>query len=132
MTLLRSLGPAIMVLQLAGCGGSQKAPENAQPAAEATPSTEDKVADKEAEAAPESAPKAKEAEPEAAPSGPECKKDDECTIFADCCSCKAVPASKPSPVPCDAVCGESKCEVKGITIANVACDAGKCVIRKGK
>lgn len=114
---------------LTSCGGTQKAPEvtasePGQPAASAiaeSPNSKTEVA-------------AKAAEPEAdaAAAGPECKKDDECTIFADCCTCKAVPASKPLLVPCDSVCGESKCEVKEITIANVACDAGRCVIKKKK
>jgi hypothetical protein len=132
MKLLSSLSTYVVCISLmSACGGSQKAPEasatapsadtQAQP--DVTAPTDTTVA---AAATTESA-KAPAAE---TPSGPECKKDDDCTIFADCCSCKAVPAAKPSPVPCESVCGESKCEVKGITIANVACDAGRCVIKK--
>ncbi len=62
-------------------------------------------------------------------SEPECKKDKDCTIFADCCTCKAVPVAGKPPVPCDAVCGESKCEVKGKTIDNVACVDGRCKVK---
>ena len=50
-------------------------------------------------------------------------------IFADCCTCNAVPAAAKPPVPCDAVCGESKCEVKGKTQDNVACVNGRCKVK---
>lgn len=126
MKLLCVTGLLLTTLVVA-CGGSQKAPESAaaEPAAA------------ESAAAPESAPPTPEvdataqgSETEAAPTGPECSKDDDCTVFTDCCSCKAVASSKPPLTPCESVCGESKCEVKGITIDNVACDAGRCVIKK--
>lgn len=128
MTKLCTLGLVFGCL-LTACGGSQQAPDSAatqavEPTAkEATPN-----ADSEAPKT-ETAPASKaEAEPE--PSGPECKKTEDCTIFADCCTCKAVPASKPPLVPCESVCGESKCEVKGMTIANVACENERCVLKK--
>jgi hypothetical protein len=127
MISLRHTGTLLCALWLVACGGSQKAPDAAAAPSAAVASA---AASEPSAAQPEAAPKAKEPEPEAAPSGPECKKDDDCTVFADCCSCKAVPQAKPSPVPCDSVCGESKCEVKGITIANVACDSGRCTLKK--
>ncbi|HEY5956346.1 MAG TPA: hypothetical protein VIV60_07340 [Polyangiaceae bacterium] len=109
------------------CGGSQRAPDSSTPAlaTAARPTSTERGATSDSAKTP-----VVESAAEATASGPECKKDDDCTIFADCCSCKAVPAAKPSPVPCESVCGESKCEVKGITIVNVACDAGRCVIKK--
>jgi hypothetical protein len=119
----------LSTLWLVNCGGSQKLPDAAQSQPAPTPSVTQAEPDP---AKPEVTAKAKEPEAETASSGPECSKDADCTIFADCCSCKAVPAAKPSPVPCESVCGESKCEVKGITIVNVACDAGRCVIKKNK
>lgn len=66
------------------------------------------------------------AEPEEAAA---CEKDADCTIFADCCSCRAVSAKAPLPPSCDGICGESKCEVKGKTLDNVACVAGHCKLK---
>jgi hypothetical protein len=133
MTSLRHVALLLSTLAIFACGGSQKAPDAAasQSATPASTSASDDAKPKEAEAIA----KPKEAEAASAPKEDDavgCKKDADCTIFADCCACRAVLASKPPPVPCDAVCGESKCEVKGITIDNVACDAGKCVIKKKK
>jgi hypothetical protein len=50
-------------------------------------------------------------------------------IFSDCCTCKAVLAVGTPPVPCDAVCGESKCELKGKTQDNIACVEGHCKLK---
>jgi hypothetical protein len=109
MTLKPSL--LLAVLCLSACGGSKKEP--AAPAIEssATPSASVVADAPKSEATPAPA-----KEPEAS-----CEKDSDCTIFADCCSCRAVGSKDPSPVPCDSVCGESRCEVKGKTIADVAC-----------
>jgi hypothetical protein len=115
---------------LMACSGSQKAP----PDSAATQASESASASSQApaRAEPSEVPPAKDSkvDVEPAPTGPECKKTEDCTIFADCCSCKAVPASKASPVPCESICGESKCEVKGMTIANVACENERCVLKK--
>jgi hypothetical protein len=130
MISIRFTALILLALSFVSCGGSTKAPDAAaQPPASPSAAPEP-IAAKGEKA--EAAPPTPAAEAEAAPTGPECKKDGDCTIFADCCSCKAVPASKPPLVPCDSVCGESKCEVKGITIVNVACDAGRCIIKKNK
>ncbi len=67
---------------------------------------------------------------EVEPTAPECSRDSDCTIFADCCTCKAVPAAEPLPTPCDSVCGESPCDVKRKTIDDVYCDGGRCKLRK--
>src|SRR5512133_404846 len=125
-------GLVVSALLLVACGGSSKAPESA--AAESTQPTTTE-APTPAQDAPQSEAGAKTTETkveEAAPSGPECKKTEDCTIFADCCTCKAIPAAKPLPTPCESVCGsgESKCEVKGMTIANVACENERCVLKK--
>jgi hypothetical protein len=110
---------------LVACGGSQKVPDAAAaPPASAATGAEPVAAAVDAPAKPAAT------EPDVDATG--CKKNEDCSIFADCCSCKAVLASKPSLVPCDSVCGESKCEVKQITLANVSCDAGRCVIKKSK
>jgi hypothetical protein len=133
MTSLRHVALLLSVFALFACGGSQKAPDAAASQPAATPSTSATDEAKPSEAV--AAAKPKETEAASAPKEDDaigCKKDADCTIFADCCACRAVLASKPPPVPCDAVCGESKCEVKGITIDNVACDADKCVIKKKK
>jgi hypothetical protein len=126
MTSLRPAALLLSALGLAACGGSQKSPDAAaaQAAAAASASTEAKPGATAVDAP------AKPAEPNYEAESTGCKKDGDCTIFADCCSCRAVLASKPPPVPCESVCGESKCEVKGITIDNVVCDAGRCVIKK--
>ncbi len=127
MTLLRSAALLLSALGLLACGGSQKAPD----AAASQPAAADSVSSATEPNAPAAeAPAKKPAEPDYAAESTGCKKDSDCTIFADCCSCRAVLASKPPPVPCESVCGESKCEVKGITIDNLACDAGRCVIKK--
>jgi hypothetical protein len=130
MISIRITGLILSALSVASCGGSQKAPDSATPDSATASAAPEPSAAKAENAKPASPTPAAEAEP--TPTGPECKQDGDCTIFADCCSCKAVPAAKPPPVPCDSVCGESKCEVKGITIVNVACDAGRCVIKKKK
>lgn len=127
MILLRPSILMLCALGFFGCGGSQKAPDSAAPST--APETASSAAQTSAPTADES-PAAAAPELEPTPSLPECKKDEDCTIFADCCSCKAVAASKPLLVPCESVCGESKCEVKGMTIANVACDQGRCVLKK--
>lgn len=119
---MRSLFLAILCVT--ACGGSSKEP--AAPATEASAaSNADGQADAPAAAANNDAATATPAlEPEAT-----CEKDADCSIFADCCSCRAVGAKAPSPVPCESVCGESKCEVKGKTIDNVACVAGVCKLK---
>lgn len=110
----------IAILGLVACGGTPKEPS----APESKPSTT---------ASAEPAKEAKQADVASAASAPEpeapCEKDADCTVFADCCSCKAVGAKAPPPTPCDSVCGESKCEVKGKTIDNVACVAGVCKLK---
>lgn len=134
MTKRHLVGILVSALLLAACGGSSKAPESAaSESAEQAPAAGDSKAQEQTPPQAETGSKASEAktEPEAS-TGPECKKVEDCTIFSDCCTCKAVPASKPSPTPCDSICGsgDSKCEVKGMTIANVACENERCVLKK--
>jgi hypothetical protein len=120
----------VTALGLLACGGSAKStPSTATaPATESTaaaPSSESKNVSTKSES-----PKTKAEEESAAESSaPECEKDKDCTIFADCCTCKAIPAAAKLPQPCEAVCGESKCEVKGKTIDNVACVSGRCKVK---
>ena len=119
----------VPALLLAACGGSGKAPDApaaaaSEPAAKAETKPEATDVTTKSES---SKPKAEETAAESAE--PECAKDKDCTIFADCCTCKAVLAAGKPPVPCDSVCGESKCEVKGKTIDNVACVAGHCKLK---
>lgn len=128
MTKFCYLGIAFGCLVMA-CGGSQQAPDSAATQA-VEPSASSTVSSAEADATKTEEAPATKAEVEPAPSGPECKKTEDCTVFADCCTCKAVPASNPPPVPCESICGESKCEVKGMTIANVACENERCVLKK--
>jgi hypothetical protein len=106
------------------CGSSSKSTP-----APAAPAAEPAAASAEAEQKPELGPKPI-AQEEAAPEStePECKKDKDCIIFSDCCTCKAVPLAGKPPVPCDAVCGESKCEVQGKTQDNVSCVSGRCKV----
>jgi hypothetical protein len=112
-----------VALLLSACGGSTK-PTSA-PSADPSAATEASPAP--AASATETAAnekKAAEPEPEAT-----CEKDSDCTIFADCCSCRAVSAKAPLPASCDSVCGESRCEVKGKTIGDVACVSGHCKLK---
>lgn len=106
------------------CGGPGK--EASSPNAEPPPSE----AAAESNAQVSDAAPVVESEAEAEPTTPECSKDSECTIFADCCTCKAVPANKPLPESCESVCGESPCDVRQKTIDDVYCDAGRCKLRK--
>ena len=118
----------VPALLLSACGGSGKATETPATASEPAAKAESKPESTDVTTKSESSkPKAEEAAPES--SEPECSKDKDCTIFADCCTCKAVLAAGKTPVPCDSICGESKCEVKGKTIDNVACVAGHCKLK---
>ncbi len=116
-------------LFVAACGGSGKAPDAPSAASEPSAKAESKPESTDVTTKSESSkPKTEEvAAPES--NEPECKKDKDCTIFADCCTCKAVLAAGKPPVPCDSVCGESRCEVKGKTIDNVACVSGHCKLK---
>ena len=120
----------VPALLLAACGGSSKTPDApATPAGESAAKAEPKPESTDVTTKSETAkPKAQE-QAAAESSEPECSKDKDCTIFADCCTCKAVAAAGKPPVPCDSVCGESKCETKGKTIDNVACVAGHCKLK---
>ena len=115
MNCFRQIWLVVPALLLVGCGGSGKSSET--PAAASEPAAKSES----------SKPKAEEAAPES--TEPECTKDKDCSIFADCCTCKAYPVAGKLPQPCDAVCGESKCEVKGKTIDNVACVSGRCKVK---
>lgn len=116
----------LAILLASACGGSAKpapAPAaNATPEPTVAPSDEPKPGD----LGPK--PIAQE-EPVSESTAPECRTNKDCTIFADCCTCKGVPLAGKPPVPCDAVCGESKCEVKGKTLDNVACVDGRCKLK---
>jgi len=131
MTHSRRFLLAIPLILAAACGGSGKSSET--PAAATAGDTAakadtDKLESTDVTPKSESTkPKAEEAAPES--SEPECKKDKDCMIFSDCCTCKAVLAAGKPPVPCDNVCGESKCELKGKTQDNVACVAGRCKVK---
>jgi hypothetical protein len=117
----------VFILSVVACGGSSKSTPTPASAPAAEPAAETKAEPKPGELGPK--PIAQE-EAATESSEPECKKDKDCTIFADCCTCKAVLAAGKPPVPCDAVCGESKCEVKGKTIDDVACVSGHCKLKK--
>ena len=121
MSCLRTCAGLILVISAIACGGSTKP----APAPTTAPAADEAPTPPAAEAA-KPAPK-EEAAPES--TEPECQKDKDCMIFADCCTCKAVPAAAKPPVPCEAVCGESKCEVKGKTMDNVACVSGRCKVK---
>ncbi len=128
MNCFRQIWLVVPALLLVGCGGSGKSSET--PAAASEPAAKSEVSPESTAAAAKSEsskPKAEEAAPES--TEPECTKDKDCSIFADCCTCKAYPVAGKLPQPCDAVCGESKCEVKGKTIDNVACVSGRCKVK---
>lgn len=127
MSCLRSYCVVVLILSVVACGGSSKSTPAAASAPAAEPAAETKAEPKPGDLVPK--PIAQE-EAATESSEPECKKDKDCTIFADCCTCKAVLAAGKPPVPCDAVCGESKCEVKGKTIDDVACVSGHCKLKK--
>jgi hypothetical protein len=131
MTAYRRFLLVIPMLLAAACGGSGKTSETpaTTPASDTAAPSEAKTEAPDVTAKSESSKsKVKEvAEPES--TEPECTKDKDCTIFADCCTCKAVLAAGKPPVPCDSVCGESKCETKGKTIDNVACVSGRCKLK---
>ncbi len=56
---------------------------------------------------------------------PECTRDEECTLFDDCCRCEGQPLTgRPTP-GCDHQCLQSSCSAHGITQAR--CIAGRCV-----
>jgi hypothetical protein len=123
----------VPALLLAACGGSGKTTESAAsvPAGEAAAKGEAKTEAPDVTPKSES-PQPKAQEPDAVESStPECEKDKDCSIFSDCCTCKAIPAAGKLPQPCDAICGsgDSKCEVKGKTIDNVHCVAGRCKLK---
>ncbi len=120
------MGPVLVVIISAvACGGSSKSTS-----APAAPAAEPAAASADPEPKPELGPKpiAQEAT-ESESTEPECQKDKDCIIFSDCCTCKAVPIAGKPPVPCDSVCGESKCELKGKTQDNVACVDGRCKLK---
>jgi len=120
------------LLLAAACGGSGKTSETPTAAAAGDTAATSEAAKPEATDVTAKSESAKpKAEAEAAPEStePECTKDKDCMIFADCCTCKAVVAAAKPPVPCDAICGESKCETKGKTADNVACVAGRCKVK---
>lgn len=127
MSCLRNCSIVVLFVSAIACGGSSKStPAPASAPAPETPAAAGESDPKPGDIGPK--PLAQE-EAVAESSEPECKKDKDCTIFADCCTCKAVPVAGKPPVPCDAVCGESKCEVKGKTIDNVACVDGRCKVK---
>ncbi len=129
MTTYRQFCLIIPIILASACGGSGKASE--------TPAASGDTAAKTEAAKPESTDvttKSESAKPKAEAAaaedpGPACKKDKDCMIFSDCCTCNAVLAAGKPPVPCDAVCGESKCELKGKTQDNVACVEGHCKVK---
>ena len=127
MSCMRTCSILVLILSAVACGGSGK-PADAPASA---PSAESSAAASSDEAKPAPAEAKAKPQEEAAPEStePECTKDKDCMIFADCCTCKAVPAAAKPPVPCEAVCGESKCEVKGKTMDNVACVSGRCKVK---
>ncbi len=56
---------------------------------------------------------------------PECTRDEECTLFDDCCRCEGQPrAGRPTP-SCDQQCLQSSCSARRITQAR--CIVGRCV-----
>lgn len=116
----KPIGLVLLFLSVA-CGST---PNNAatplpgsSPNADPTPSST-------AQAEPPVSSAASKPEPEAV-----CEKDSDCTIFADCCACRAVSSKAPLPPSCEGICGESKCEVKGKTLDDVACVAGHCKLK---
>ncbi len=129
MTIHRQFLLALPLLLVAACGGSGKSSETpaATPAGDTAAKTE--TTKPESTDVTTKSESAKPKEEAAAEPEPECKKDKDCMIFSDCCTCKAVLAAGKPPVPCDAVCGESKCEVKGKTQDNVACVEGHCKVK---
>ena len=127
MSCLRSYSVVVLILAAVACGGSSKSTPTPASAPAAEPAAEAKAEPKPGDLSPK--PIAQE-EAATESSEPECKKDKDCTIFADCCTCKAVLAAGKPPVPCDAVFGELRCEVKGKTIDDVACVSGHCKLKK--
>jgi hypothetical protein len=112
----------IMVLFFSACGGTPKEPAQTLPETDSKSVSEPKPEAEE--------PKAKDSKPESQPEpDATCEKDSDCTIFTDCCTCRAVSQKSPLPPSCEGICGESKCEVKGKTIADVACISGKCKLK---
>jgi len=129
MTLARLCVLSLPLVLATACGGSGKSSES--PAAATAGDTAAKAEAPKLEAT-DVTPKSESSKPKqeaTESSGPECKKDKDCMIFSDCCTCKAVLAADKPPVPCEDVCGEFKCEVKGKTADNVACVAGHCKIK---
>jgi len=129
MNCFRQIWVVVPALLLAACGGSGKASET--PAAAGEPAAKSEVSPESTAAATKSESSKPKADEEAAAEStePECTKDKDCSIFADCCTCKAYPVAGKLPQPCDSVCGESKCEVKGKTMDNVACVSGRCKVK---
>jgi hypothetical protein len=112
----------VAVLFLSACGGTPKEPAQTPPETDPKSVSEPKAETTE--------PKTEQPKPEAQPEpDATCEKDSDCTIFTDCCTCRAVSQKAPLPPSCEGICGESKCEVKGKTIANVACVSGKCKLK---
>ncbi len=125
----RSLCVLVPCLSLLACGGSAKQPAPPPTSTEsATADTENSPAQKSGDDASSSTEQAEPAE--AASTTPECQTAKDCTIFSDCCTCKAIPSAQALPNPCEYVCGESKCELKGKTIDDVDCVAGRCTLKK--
>ncbi|MCC6213662.1 MAG: hypothetical protein IT376_02250, partial [Polyangiaceae bacterium] len=58
------------------------------------------------------------------PPPPECKSDEDCALFSDCCNCVAYPVGGEAPPGCDAACAEAQCFRDGVQAA--ACRFGRC------
>ncbi len=57
---------------------------------------------------------------------PECKQDNDCKVFNDCCTCEGIPKTE-NPASCPAICLQNSCEALGVPPTTVSCVAGRCV-----
>jgi hypothetical protein len=60
---------------------------------------------------------------------PECTTAADCELFTDCCSCLAVRKGT-SMASCKMMCLQSDCAAHRITVADVTCRAGRCVLNR--
>jgi hypothetical protein len=61
--------------------------------------------------------------------GEACSTTDDCTLFADCCQCRAIEAGTTRGM-CRLNCLQDACSAMGITDQDVACIAGRCVLNR--
>jgi hypothetical protein len=59
----------------------------------------------------------------------ECTRASDCVLQDDCCSCAAGPKANPGAT-CTLACLVSQCGSRGISAADVACAAGRCVLAR--